>query len=117
MSLNKVMLIGNIGSDIRHENNASFFDLATGKGEHTDWHKIAIFNEQLRKIAKDYLKKGSKVYIEGTLQTKKVNDKYYTSVVLGQFNSTLQMLSKTDTQQDIQNFKVKQPDYCDDIPF
>ena len=85
-SLNKVMLIGNLGKDpeVRSFQNGGKvcnFSIATGetwkdkntgeKREKTDWHNIAIFNENLVRIAEQYLKKGSKVYIEGSLQTRK----------------------------------------------
>jgi single-strand DNA-binding protein len=111
-SLNKVMLIGNLGKDpeVRSFQNGGKvcnFSLATSENwkdkntgerrEKTDWHNVAIFNENLVRIAEQYLKKGSKVYIEGALQTRKWqdqsgNDKYTTEVVLQAFNGTLVLL-------------------------
>jgi len=111
-SLNKVMLIGNLGKDpeVRSFQNGGKvcnFSLATSENwkdkntgerrEKTDWHNIAIFNENLVRIAEQYLKKGSKVYLEGALQTRKWqdqsgNDKYTTEVVLQNFNGTLVLL-------------------------
>jgi single-strand DNA-binding protein len=112
-SVNKVILIGNLGADpeIRKTNDGrpianlriatseSWKDKATGeKREKTEWHRVVIFSEGLCRIAEQYLKKGSKVYIEGSLQTRKWQDKdtgadrYSTEVVLQNFNSTLTML-------------------------
>jgi single-strand DNA-binding protein len=111
-SVNKVILVGNLGKDpeIRRTQDGrpianlsiatseSWRDKATGeRKEKTEWHRVVIFNEGLCKIAEQYLKKGSKVYIEGALQTRKWTDqsgveKYSTEVVLQGFNSTLTML-------------------------
>jgi single-strand DNA-binding protein len=111
-SVNKVILIGNLGKDpeIRRTQDGrpianlsvatseSWRDEATGeRKEKTEWHRVVIFNEGLCKIAEQYLKKGSKVYLEGQLQTRKWqdkdgNDKYSTEVVLQGFNSSLTML-------------------------
>jgi single-strand DNA-binding protein len=111
-SLNKVMLIGNLGKDpeVRSFQNGgkvvnfsiatseSWKDRNTGeKQERTEWHNIAIFNEGLAGVAERYLKKGSKVYIEGQLQTRKWqdqqgNDRYSTEVVLRGPNSVMTML-------------------------
>ena len=111
-SVNKVILIGNLGADpeIRRTNDGrpianlrvatseSWKDKATGeRKERTEWHRVVIFNEQLCKIAEQYLRKGSKVYLEGQLQTRKWQDKdgqdrYSTEVVLQGFNSVLTML-------------------------
>lgn len=110
--VNKVMLIGNLGADpeirrtqdgrpiahLRVATSESWRDKATGeRREKTEWHSVVIFNENLCKIAEQYLKKGAKVYIEGALQTRKWTDqqgaeKYSTEVVLQGFNSTLTML-------------------------
>jgi single-strand DNA-binding protein len=118
-SLNKVMLIGNLGADpeIRHTQDGraianlriatseSWRDKATGeRKEKTEWHTVVIFSEGLCKLAEQYLKKGSKVYLEGQLQTRKWqdrdgNDRYSTEVVLQGFNATLVML---DGKQDKQ---------------
>jgi single-strand DNA-binding protein len=111
-SVNKVILIGNLGADpeikrtqdgrpianLRIATSESWRDRTSGeRKEKTEWHRVVIFNEGLCKIAEQYLKKGSKVYIEGQLQTRKWTDqngveKYSTEVVLQNFNSALTML-------------------------
>ena len=108
-SVNKVILIGNLGADpevrrmqdgrpvvnLRVATSESWRDKATGeRKEKTEWHRVVIFNEGLAKIAEQYLKKGSKIYLEGALQTRKWTDqqgveKYSTEVVLQGFNSRL----------------------------
>jgi len=116
-SVNKVILIGNLGADpeIRHTQDGrpianlriatseNWRDKATGeRRERTEWHRVVIFSEGLVKVVENYVKKGSKVYIEGQLQTRKWqdqsgNDRYSTEVVLQGFNSTLTMLdSRSD---------------------
>ena len=115
-SLNKVMLIGNLGKDpeVRSFQNGGKvcnFSLATSESwkdknsgerrEKTDWHNVAIFNENLVRIAEQFLKKGSKVYIEGSLQTRKWQDqagadKFTTEVVLQNFNGTLVLLDRAE---------------------
>ena len=111
-SLNKVALIGNLGNDpeIRSMNNGGkvatlsiattekWKDKQSGeKREKTEWHRVVIFGDGLVRVAENYLKKGSKVYLEGSLQTRKWqdrdgNDKYTTEVVLQGFGGTLIML-------------------------
>ena len=111
-SVNKVILVGNLGRDpeIRRMNNGDpvvNLSVATseqwrdkGSGERrekTEWHRVVIFNDQLAKVAENYLKKGMKVYVEGQLQTRKWTDqngqeKYSTEVVLQRFRGELQML-------------------------
>ena len=111
-SVNKVILIGNLGADpeirrtqdgrpianLRVATSESWRDKTTGeRREKTEWHRVVIFNEGLCKIVEQYLKKGSKVYLEGALQTRKWqdkegHDKYSTEVVLQGFNSQLTML-------------------------
>lgn len=111
-SVNKVILIGNLGKDpeIRRTQDGrpianlsvatseSWRDKTTGeRKEKTEWHRVVVFNEGLCKIIEQYLKKGSKVYLEGALQTRKWtdkdgHDKYSTEVVLQGFNSQLTML-------------------------
>jgi len=111
-SLNRVMLIGNLGADpevrsfqnggkvcnLRVATSEQWKDKNSGeKREKTEWHTVAIFQEGLVRIAEQYLKKGSKVYIEGALQTRKWQDqsgadKYSTEVVLQGFGGTLTML-------------------------
>jgi single-strand DNA-binding protein len=113
-SVNKVILIGNLGADpeirrtqdgrpianLRVATSESWRDKATGeRREKTEWHRVVIFNEGLCKIVEQYLKKGSKIYLEGALQTRKWQDKdgqdrYSTEVVLQGFNSQLTMLDK-----------------------
>jgi len=111
-SVNKVILVGNLGRDpeVRHSSDGapianlslatseSWRDKATSeKRERTEWHRVVIFNENLAKIAEQYLKKGMTVYIEGQLQTRKWTDdkgqeKYTTEVVLQRFKGELTML-------------------------
>jgi single-strand DNA-binding protein len=111
-SVNKVILVGNLGKDpeIRRTQDGrpianlsiatseTWRDKGTGeRKEKTEWHRVVIFNEGLCKVAEQYLKKGAKVYIEGQLQTRKWTDqsgaeKYSTEVVLQGFNSNLTML-------------------------
>lgn len=111
-SVNKVILVGNLGRDpeIRRMNNGDpvcnlsvatseqWRDKSSGeRREKTEWHRVVIFNENLSKVAENYLKKGSKVYIEGQLQTRKWQDqsgqdRYSTEVVIQGFNGSLQML-------------------------
>jgi single-strand DNA-binding protein len=112
-SVNKVILVGNLGKDpeIRRTQDGrpianlsvatsdTWRDKATGeRKERTEWHRVVIFNEALCRIAEQYLKKGSKVYLEGQLQTRKWQDqsgqdKYTTEIVLN-FNAQLTMLDK-----------------------
>ena len=111
-SVNKVILIGNLGADpeVRHTQDGrpivnlrmatseSWRDKASGeRRERTEWHRVVIFSEPLCRVAEQYLKKGSKIYIEGQLQTRKWEDqsgqeRYTTEVVLQGFNSQLTML-------------------------
>jgi single-strand DNA-binding protein len=111
-SVNKVILVGNLGADpeIRRTQDGrpicnlnvatseSWRDKNSGeRREKTEWHRVVIFNEGLCKVAEQFLRKGSKVYIEGALQTRKWQDqsgadRYSTEVVLQGFNSTLTML-------------------------
>jgi len=110
--VNKVILVGNLGKDpetkeFGNGGRVVKFSLATsetwrdkGSGERkekTEWHNVVIFNEGIGKVASQYLKKGSKVYLEGSLQTRKWQDqsgadKYTTEVVLQNFNSNLTLL-------------------------
>jgi single-strand DNA-binding protein len=111
-SVNKVILIGNLGKDpeirrtqdgrpianLRIATSDTWRDKATGeRREKTEWHSVVIFNENLCRVVEQYLKKGSKVFIEGSLQTRKWQgqdgqDRYSTEVVLQGFNGTLTML-------------------------
>jgi single-strand DNA-binding protein len=111
-SVNKVILIGNLGADpeirrtqdgrpianLRIATSETWRDKGTGeRKERTEWHRVVIFNEGLCRVVEQYVKKGSKVYIEGQLQTRKWQDqsgqeRYSTEVVLQGFNSTLTLL-------------------------
>ncbi len=111
-SVNKVILVGNLGRDpevrtfqnggkvcnLRVATSENWKDRNTGeRRERTEWHSVAIFNEGLVRVAEQYLRKGSKVYLEGQLQTRKWQDqsgqdRYSTEVVLQGFNATLVML-------------------------
>ncbi len=111
-SVNKVILVGNLGADpeirrtqdgrpichLRVATTESWRDRNTGeRRERTEWHRVVIFSEGLCRIAEQYLRKGSKVYVEGQLQTRKWQDnqgqdRYTTEVVLQGFNSALTML-------------------------
>jgi single-strand DNA-binding protein len=113
-SVNKVILVGNLGADpeirrtqdgrpianLRLATSESWRDKATGeRREKTEWHRVVIFNENLCRIAEQYLKKGSKVYVEGALQTRKWQDqsgqdKYSTEVVLQGFRGELTLLDR-----------------------
>ena len=149
-SLNKVMLIGNLGADpvIRQTQDGkrlaqlslatseSWKDKATGeKKEKTSWHRIVIFNDGLAGVVENYVKKGSKIFVEGQLQTRKFtdqdgNEKYTTEVVLGNYNGTLTMLDSrggntesmgaidSDVNQDIASSQPPADlDIDDEIPF
>lgn len=117
-SVNKVILVGNLGADpeIRRTQDGrpiANLSIATSENwrdknsgerrEKTEWHRVVIFSEGLCRIAENYLKKGSKVYLEGQLQTRKWQDqsgqdKYSTEVVLQGFNATLTMLDGRNEQ-------------------
>jgi single-strand DNA-binding protein len=149
-SVNKVILVGNLGKDpeIRRTQDGrpianlsiatseSWRDKSSGeRKEKTEWHRVVIFNENLCKIAEQYLKKGAKVYIEGQLQTRKWTDqqsveRYSTEVVLQGFGGVLTMLDTpkqngaTETIEDRREPPIKKTpmpagkDYYDDeIPF
>jgi single-strand DNA-binding protein len=111
-SVNKVIIVGNLGRDpetrnfpnggkvcnLRIATSETWKDKATGeKKERTEWHSVAIFSEPIARIAEQYLRKGSKVYIEGKLTTRKWqdqsgNDRYSTEIVLQDFDAKLLML-------------------------
>ncbi len=147
-SINKVILVGNLGADpeirqtkdgrpicnLRIATSDSWKDKTTGeKREKTEWHRVVIFNEGLCRIAESYLRKGSKVYLEGQLQTRKWQDqsgqdRYTTEVVLQGFNSNMTMLDSRGGErqgssfdepvagsQPPQDFRDSQLD--DEIPF
>lgn len=116
-SVNKVILVGNLGADpeIRSMNNGgkvctlsvatsdSWKDKNTGeRREKTEWHRVVVFGEGLVRVCESYLKKGAKVYVEGSLQTRKWqdrdgNDKYTTEVVLQGFGGVLTMLDSRNS--------------------
>jgi single-strand DNA-binding protein len=156
-SLNKVMLIGNLGQDpdVRTMQNGgrvcnlsiatseNWKDKNTGeRREKTEWHRVVVFNDGLVGVIENYLKKGSKVFIEGTLETRKWqdqngNDKYTTEVVLKNYNGNLTMLDgrndnnsgggegyqqrppqqQSSGGQQNQNAAPVHDDFEDDIPF
>ena len=119
-SVNKVILVGNLGRDpevrsfqsggkvvnLRIATSETWKDKSTGeRKERTEWHSVAIFNEPIGKIAEQYLRKGSKVYIEGQLETRKWQDqagadKYSTEVVLRPFSGSLTLLDGPSGETD-----------------
>ena len=113
--VNKVILVGNLGADpearslnsggevvnMRVATSESWKDRDGNRQERTEWHNVVIFNENLGRVAKSYLRKGSKVYLEGQLQTRKWqdqsgNDKYTTEIVLQRFRGELVLLDSRD---------------------
>jgi single-strand DNA-binding protein len=138
-SLNKVQLIGNLGADpearslnsgdevvnLRLATTESWKDGDGNKKERTEWHSVAIFNQGLCKVAKSYLKKGSKCYVEGQLQTRKWtdqsgSDRYSTEIVLQKFRGELVLLDSKPNQN---GDAPRQPapafdtDLDDNVPF
>ena len=115
-SINKVILVGNLGKDpesrtFQNGGKVVSFSVATSENwkdrnsgerkEKTEWHNVSIFSEGLARVAEQYLKKGSKVYLEGQLETRKWqdqsgNDRYSTDVVLRNFNSAMVLLDSRD---------------------
>ena len=152
-SVNKVILLGNLGRDpevrsMQSGSKMASFSLATSKRwkdratqeqkEKTSWHNIVVFGDGLVDIVEKYVKKGSKIYIEGELQTRKWqdqdgNDKYTTEVILQGFNSNLTLLdsrnnsqtsenkidnsSQMNQEQSIESNTGDSSDRDDDIPF
>ena len=113
--VNKVILVGNLGADpesrsmpsgdevvnLRVATSENWKDRDGNRQERTEWHRVAIFNQNLAKVAKNYLRKGSKVYLEGQLQTRKWqdqsgNDKYTTEIVLQRFRGELVLLDSRE---------------------
>ena len=142
MSINKVILVGNVGQDpeIRSTNDGreiANFSLATSeswkdknsgeKREKTEWHRIVVFSQGLVGVIKNYVKKGSKLYIEGSLQTRKWTDnqgieKYTTEIVLQNYNSVMQILdSRNNSGSHVQNsgapVDISLDEHDDEIPF
>jgi single-strand DNA-binding protein len=143
-SVNKVILIGNLGRDpesralgsgekvvnLNLATSESWRDRQSGeRQERTEWHRVVVFNQHLAEVAEKYLRKGSKVYLEGQLQTRKWTDKdgvekYSTEIVLQQYRGELVMLGGKESQEarpekvltDVRKtFPDAQPD--DKIPF
>ncbi len=148
--INKVILVGNLGAkpEVKYASNGnaisnlsvatseSWTDKSTGqKQERTEWHRVSIFGK-LAEIAGQYLDKGSKVYVEGKLQTRKWQDqngqdRYTTEVVVSGFNGTLQMLDRRDDSSSSTSSEnvtakdqaepsitpVSKDEFEDDIPF
>jgi single-strand DNA-binding protein len=113
--VNKVILVGNLGADpearslnnggevvnLRVATSEQWKDRDGNRQERTEWHNVVIFNENLGRVAKSYLRKGSKVYVEGQLQTRKWqdqsgNDKYTTEIVLQRFRGELVLLDSRE---------------------
>lgn len=127
-SVNKVILVGNLGADpevrrlnsgdpivnLRIATSETWRDKNSGeRKEKTEWHQVVIFNDQIAKVAEQYLKKGMKVYIEGALQTRKWEkdgvERYSTEIVLQKFRGELQMLdSKSDDAPPRQSTRVEE---------
>ncbi len=142
-SVNKVILVGNLGRDpeIRRMTSGepvanlsvatseTWRDKASGeRKERTEWHRVVIFNENLAKVAEQYLRKGSKVYLEGQLATRKWTDKdgvekYTTEVVLNRFRGELVMLDSRNESGAARSGSGEAPanfdrgDMDDEIPF
>jgi single-strand DNA-binding protein len=146
MSINKVILVGNVGQDPEFRTtqdgreianfslatSESWKDKATGeKRDKTEWHRVVIFSQGLVNIVKNYVKKGSKLYIEGSLQTRKWTDsqgieKFTTEIALQNFNSTMQILDSKDRQPSTDSYSssssskrsdVSIEENDDEIPF
>ena len=137
-SLNKVLLLGRLGADpeikqMVNGKNVARLSLATSqnwkdkntgeKKQKTEWHRVVIFNEGLVKVVQQYLKKGSQVYIEGQLSTRKWKDeksgldKYSTEVVLQGYNSSLTMLGgRSEIENNNQNISSSPKDEAPSIP-
>jgi single-strand DNA-binding protein len=137
--LNKVCLLGNCGDDpeVRSLNNGgevvnlriatseTWKDKDGARQERTEWHRVVIFNENLGRVAKSYLKKGSKVYLEGQLQTRKWqdqsgSDRYSTEIVLQKFRGELVLLDAKGGERELSNSAAERVDaggLDDDCPF
>jgi single-strand DNA-binding protein len=140
-TVNKVTIVGNLGRDpeirtMQNGNKVVTLSVATTESwrdrnseeykQKTEWHRVVIFNEHLVKVAEKHLEKGTKIYLEGQLQTRKWTDnkgqeKYTTEVVLPRFRGELQLLSGGKQSENCQDHDTVQdfnPDYPDDeIPF
>ncbi len=127
-SLNKVLLIGRLGNDpeikqMTNGKSVARLSVATSetwkdknsgeRKEKTEWHRVVIFNEGLVGVVKQYLKKGSQVYIEGQIQTTKYTDnngqeKYSTQIILQGYNSTLTMLGASNASSKVEDSSMNQ---------
>ena len=127
-SLNKVLLIGRLGNDpeikqMTNGKSVARLSVATSetwkdknsgeRKEKTEWHRVVIFNEGLVGVVKQYLKKGSQVYIEGQIQTTKYTDnngqeKYSTQIILQGYNSTLTMLGASNASSKVEDSNMNQ---------
>ena len=145
-SVNKVIIVGNVGADteirstqdgreianLKIATSESWKDKTSGeRKEKTEWHRVVVFSPGLVNVVKNYVKKGAKLYIEGAIQTRKWqdqsgNDKYSTEVVLQGFGSTLQMLDSRGDSQPTKPAQEQTPpqgggftvdDLCDEVPF
>lgn len=148
-SVNKVILVGNLGADpevrrmpngdpvvnMRIATSESWRDRNSGeRKEKTEWHSVVVFNDNLAKVAEQYLRKGMKVYVEGSLQTRKWQDqsgqdRYSTEVVLQKFRGELQMLDARSSNDDAERDRAEarsqqqsgygqqQHELDDEIPF
>ena len=136
-SVNKATILGSLGRDpeVRHTNSGGMVvtlnvatsdvwkDKATGeRKERTEWHRVVIFNEHLGRVAEQYLRKGSSVYLEGALQTRKWTDnagadKYTTEIVLQNFNGELKLLGGKSDKPDEKPSHGGSADLDDEIPF
>ena len=140
MSINKVILLGNVGGDpvIRSTQDGkkiATFSLATSeswknkngeKQEKVQWHNVVIFSEGLANVVEKYIKKGTKLFVEGSLQTRKWKDKsgvekYITEIVLQGFNNKLEIIDNRDKSNVSENDEggsySSEVDISDDIPF
>lgn len=134
--VNKVILVGNLGRDpetrqtqdgkpicnMTVATSETWKDRSGQRQERTEWHRVVIFNEHLAGIAQQYLRKGSKVYLEGQLQTRKWTDssgveKYSTEVVLQNFKGELQMLDSKQDHNSGPEQNAPSNDLDDEIPF
>lgn len=142
--VNKVILVGNLGADpearsfsnggevvnLRVATSETWKDRDGNRQERSEWHSVAIFNEGLAKVAKNYLRKGSKVYLEGQLQTRKWQDqsgadRYTTEIVLQKFRGELVLLDSRDQGVPHENraggggttSQAYEPQLEDDVPF
>ncbi|MEC9345528.1 MAG: single-stranded DNA-binding protein [Pseudomonadota bacterium] len=137
MSVNKVILIGNLTADpdvrtmsngdpvvtLRMATNETWRDKSTGeRRERAEFHRVVIFNEHIAKVASEYLRKGSKAYVEGQIQTRKWTDqsgqdRYQTEIVLQRFRGELQLLDSKGDGRTSDTARRNDLDDIDSIPF